>query len=106
MAPIAPIMAKTYVTILMGLDMVMSSAFSVDTSANPNSGAVNTADSVAYIPMSVRPFRSLPNLLNRSLTQVHSAATTPVSPASGPTDPPKTSGSTAPADMTPTLSYS
>ncbi len=107
MAPIAPIMAKMYVTIFIGLDRTRpSDVLSAETPANPNSGAVNTAESVAYIPMSVRSFRSLPNLLKRSLTQVHNAAITPVNPASGPTDPPNTSGRTAPTDMTPTLSYS
>ena len=101
----APMMADAYVTSFIGLDISGASVFP-DTPANPNSGAVNTADRAAYIPMSVSPFSSLPKLLIRSPTQVHNPAITPVSPASGPTEPPNTRGSTAPTDMTPSLSYS
>ena len=63
--------------------------------ANPYNGAVNTAVSAACVPTMVMARKSLPNRRMRSPTHVHRPAMTPVSPASGPTLPPNSSGSKA-----------
>ena len=106
----APAMAHRYTTIfqVFGMRMVRSSTFSSTLpyrgATNPNSGAVNMAESAAIVPTDVSCRNSLPKRFMRSPTQVQMPATAPVSPASGPMGPPKKSGSKAAADITPNLS--
>ena len=91
-------MAKMYVRTFIAFGTSRLSSTIPD---RPNRGAANMADSAAYIPTSVSSLMSLPRRLILSPTQVHTAAMTPVSPASGPTEPPKTNGRIAPTDMAP-----
>ena len=78
-----------------------ASAVPASGATKPYKGAVNRAVKAACVPMVVSARKSAPKRRIRSPTQVHSPAITPVSPASGPIDPPNSSGRSAASESLP-----